>query len=50
MEDEETADEMFEKLGDETNAKCVCEGDIRTILTKELYKANCYTAERKEEC
>ena len=39
---------VLETTGDETNAKCVCEGDIRTILTKELYKANCYTVERKE--
>lgn len=23
---------------------------IETILTKELYQANCYTVERKEEC
>ena len=23
---------------------------IKTILTKEQYKANCYTVERKEEC
>ena len=26
------------------------EQDIKTILTKELYQANCYTVERKEEC
>ena len=24
--------------------------DIKTILTKEQYKANCYIVERKEEC
>ena len=24
--------------------------DIKTILTKEQYKQNCYTVERKEEC
>lgn len=24
--------------------------DIETILTKEQYQSNCYTAERKEEC
>ncbi len=41
---------VLETTGDETNAKCVCEGDIRTILTKELYKANCYTVEGKEKC
>ena len=27
----------------------IMEDDIETILTKELYKANCYTVERKEE-
>lgn len=26
------------------------EEEIETILTKELYQANCYTVERKEEC
>lgn len=41
---------VLETTGDETNAKCMCENDIRTILTKELYKANCYTVERKKEC
>ena len=41
---------VLETTGDETNAKCMCENDIRTILTKELYEANCYTVERKEEC
>lgn len=24
--------------------------EIETILTKELYQANCYTVERKEKC
>lgn len=24
--------------------------EIETILTKELYKSNCYTVERREEC
>lgn len=28
--------------GDETNAKCMCEGDIKTILTHEQYERNCY--------
>ena len=41
---------VLETTGDETNAKCMCEGDIRTILTKEQYQANCYTVERNEEC
>ena len=26
------------------------ENEIETILTKEQYKSNCYTVERKEEC
>ena len=26
------------------------EKHIKTILTKELYQANCYTVERKEQC
>lgn len=26
------------------------EEEIETILTKELYQANCYTVERKEKC
>ena len=39
---------VLETTGDETNAKCMCEGDIRIILTKERYQANCYTVERKE--
>ena len=41
---------VLETTGDETNVKCMCEGDIRIILTKEQYKANCYTVERKKEC
>lgn len=40
---------VLETTGDETNVKCMCEGDIRIILTKEQYQANCYTVERKEE-
>ena len=28
----------------------VDEKDIKTILTKEQYQANCYTVERKKEC
>lgn len=30
--------------------KFYLEKHIKTILTKEQYKANCYTVERKEEC
>ena len=28
----------------------ISRNEIKTILTKELYQANCYTVERKEEC
>lgn len=38
---------VLETTGDETNAKCMCEGDIKTILTHEQYDRNCYTV--KEE-
>lgn len=41
---------VLETTGDETNAKCMCEGDIRIVLTKEQYVQNCYTVERNEEC
>ena len=33
---------VLETTGDETNVKCMCEEDIRTILTKEQYMQNCY--------
>lgn len=33
---------VLETTGDETNAKCMCEGDIKSILTHEQYKRNCY--------
>lgn len=33
---------VLETTGDETNAKCMCEGDIKTILTHEQYERNCY--------
>ena len=33
---------VLETTGDETNAKCMCESDIRTILTHEQYERNCY--------
>ena len=32
------------------NCKTFVDYQIKTILTKELYQANCYTVERKEEC
>lgn len=28
----------------------ISRNEIKTILTKELYQANCYTVERNEEC
>ena len=40
---------VIETEGNDTNCKCLCEKDIKTILTKEQYQANCYTVERKEE-
>lgn len=33
---------VLETTGDETNAKCMCEGDIKSILTHEQYERNCY--------
>lgn len=33
---------VLETTGDETNAKCMCESDIRTILTHEQYERKCY--------
>lgn len=41
---------VVETSGVETNAKCLCEGDIREILTKEQYLQNCYTVERTKKC
>lgn len=38
---------VLETTGDETNAKCMCEGDIKTILTHEQYERNCYKAKEK---
>ena len=35
---------------DENGIKVLQEDEIKTILTKEQMKANCYTVERKEEC
>ena len=32
------------------NCKTFVDYQIKTILTKEQYQANCYTVERKEEC
>ena len=36
---------VLETTGDETNAKCMCEGDIKSILTHEQYERNCYRLE-----
>lgn len=33
---------VLETEGNDTNCKCLCEKDIKTILTKEQYLANCY--------
>lgn len=38
---------VLETTGDETNVKCMCEEDIRTILTKEQYMQNCYKIPEK---
>ena len=32
------------------NCKTFVDYQIKTVLTKEKYEANCYTVERKEEC
>ena len=37
---------VLETVGIEYNAYCLCEGDIREILTKEQYSQNCYKVER----
>ena len=36
---------VLETTGDEINAKYMCEGDIKTILTHEQYERNCYRLE-----
>lgn len=38
---------VLETVGIEYNAYCLCEGDIREILTHEQYMQNCYTVERR---
>ena len=38
---------VLETTGDETNVKCMCEQDIKTILTKEQYMQNCYKIPEK---
>lgn len=38
---------VLETTGDYKNAKCLCNGDIETILTKEMFEANCYKIKEK---
>lgn len=38
---------VLETEGNDMNCKCLCGEDIKTILTKEQYEANCYKV--KEE-
>lgn len=33
---------VIETEGNDTNCKCLCEKNIKTILTKEQFKQNCY--------
>ena len=39
---------VLETEGNDTNCKCLCEEDIKTILTKEMYAQNCYKVGEKE--
>lgn len=36
---------VVETNGDDTNCKCLCEKDIKEILTHEQYEQNCYRLE-----
>ncbi len=40
---------VLETEGNDTNCKCLCEKDIKTILTKEQYMANCYKVGGEDE-
>ena len=40
---------VLETEGDDTNCQCLCEEDIKTILTKEQYMANCYKVGGEDE-
>lgn len=40
---------VLETEGNDTNCKCLCEKDIKIILTKESYMANCYKVGGKDE-
>lgn len=39
---------VLETEGNDTNCKCLCEKDIKIILTKEIYMANCYKVGGRE--
>lgn len=40
---------VLETEGNDMNCKCLCGEDIKTILTKESYMANCYKVGGKDE-
>lgn len=40
---------VLETEGNDTNCKCLCGEDIKTILTKESYMANCYKVGGEDE-
>ncbi len=39
---------VLETTGEDTNCKCMCEQDIKTILTHEQYEQNCYKLDTKQ--
>ena len=41
---------VLETEGNDMNCKCLCGEDIKTILTKESYMANCYKVGGEDEC
>ena len=40
---------VLETEGNDTNCNCLCEKDIKTILTKEQFEANCYKVGGEDE-
>lgn len=40
---------VLETEGNDTNCKCLCEKDIKIILTKESYMVNCYKVGGEDE-
>jgi hypothetical protein len=38
---------VLETTGENTNCKCMCEEDIKTILTHEQYNQNCFKLDTK---